>query len=130
VSYEFNAEENRVIRRTGRRTRLWGIMTLGGGILGLLVVLAALSGGTFDPVVWVVLILIGLIPILIGRNFIQAGNSLSSVVTTEGNDIDHLMASMSGLARAFTMLSAATALWVALALIGVALTMGTPAVAG
>jgi len=105
-------------------------MTLGGGILGLLVVLAALSTGTFDPVVWVVLVLIGLIPILIGRNFIKAGNSLSSVVTTEGSDIDHLMASMSGLARAFTMLSAATALWVALALVGAALTMGTPALAG
>lgn len=130
MSYEFNAEENRVIRRTGKRTRLWGMMTLGGGILGIVGVLGALRGGSFDPVVWVVFILLGVIPIFVGRTFMQAGNSLSAVVKTEGNDIDHLMASMSGLARAFTMLSAATAFWVALVLMGVALTMASASMAG
>lgn len=125
MSYEFNAAENRVIRATGRRTKLWGTMTLGGGLLAILVILAALSGGSFGPAIWVVALLLALIPIFVGRNFIQAGNSLSAVVTTEGNDIDHLMASMSGLARAFTMLSAATALWVALVLMGVALALSS-----
>jgi beta-lactamase regulating signal transducer with metallopeptidase domain len=130
MAYEFNAGENAVIRRTGKRTKLWGIMTLGSGFLGLLAVLAALSTGSFSPVAAGVYVLLALIPIMIGRNFIQAGNSLAAVVTTEGSDIDHLMASMAGLAKAFTILSAATALWAALVLMGIALTVAAPELGG
>ena len=131
MSYEFNAAENEIIRKTGKRTKVWGMLTLGGGILtAFLGLSAALTGGSFGVGAGVVYLLLALIPIVIGRNFVQAGNALSSVVTTEGNDIDHLMASMSGLGKAFIIQTAAAAVWAALVLIGIALAITVPSLAG
>ena len=97
MSYEFNAAENEIIHKTGKRTRLWGMLTLGGGVLtALLGVSAALTGGSFGVVAGIFYILLASIPIVSGRSFVQAGNSLSSVVTTEGNDLDHLLGFASG----------------------------------
>ena len=131
MSYEFNAAENEIIHKTGKRTRLWGMLTLGGGILtALLGVSAALTGGSFGVVAGIFYVLLASIPIVSGRSFVQAGNSLSSVVTTEGDDLDHLMASMTGLGNAFIIQSAAAAVWAALVLIGIALAIAAPSFAG
>ena len=131
MSYEFNAAENEITRKTGRRTKVWGMLTLGAGILtGLLGVSAALTGGSFGLVAGVVYVLLALIPFVVGRNFVQAGDALTAVVITEGNDIDHLMASMSGLGKAFIIQTAAAALWAALVLAGMALAIAAPSFAG
>jgi hypothetical protein len=127
MSYEFQARENTVIRRTGKRTKLWGTMTLGAGaLIAFIGVGAALTGGEFGVAAGVVYLLLALIPIFIGRNFRRAGNALIAVVNTEGNDIDHLMNSMDGLGRAFLIQAAAAALWAMLMLAGIALAIAVP----
>lgn len=127
MSYEFQAAENAVIRKTGKRTKLWGMMTLGAGALVATIgVLAALTGGSFGLAAGIVYVLLALIPIVIGSNFVRAGKALISVVTTEGNDIDHLMTAMDGLGRAFIVQAAAAALWAALMLVGIAMAISVP----
>ena len=101
--YEFSEEENEIIRATGKHVKIWGIFTLVGGALWALAgVGVAISGsGAVTLISGLVYLLLALIPIFIGLNFRQAGTALGFVVTTEGNDISHLMVAVSSLGKAF-----------------------------
>jgi hypothetical protein len=131
MSYEFSAAENEIISKTGWRTKVWGMLTLAGGILtALMGVGAAMTGEAFGLIAGVFYVLLALIPIVIGRSFMAAGNALGSVVTTQGNDIDHLMASMEGLGKAFIIQIVATAIWAGLIVLGIVAAIAVPTFAG
>ena len=101
--YEFTDEENRIIRATGRRVKVWGIFTLLGGVLWALggIGVAMSGAGSVTLIAGLLYGLLALIPIFIGLNFSQAGTAFGFVVTTEGNDISHLMVAVSSLGKAF-----------------------------
>ena len=101
--YEFTDEENKIIRATGRRVKVWGMFTLLAGALWAVggVGVAMSGAGSFTLLVGLLYGLLALIPIFIGLNFRQAGTAFGFVVTTEGNDISHLMVAVSSLGKAF-----------------------------
>lgn len=101
--YEFTEEENKIIRATGRRVKVWGLFTLfAGGLWALGGIGVAMSGaGSVTLVAGLLYGVLALIPIFIGLNFSQAGTAFGFVVTTEGNDISHLMVAVSSLGKAF-----------------------------
>lgn len=126
--YEFNAEENAIINATGLRAKTWGVLTLVAAVLlGTAGILAAVSTEGFGAVAGVIYALLALIPIFIGLNFVRAGNALGAVVTTRGNDIDHLMGSLQNLSNAFLIQIVATVLWFVAFLVGIAAAVALPA---
>ncbi|MDA0330019.1 MAG: hypothetical protein O2958_13565 [Gemmatimonadetes bacterium] len=127
MSYEFSATENEIIRKAGSRTKIWGILTLAGGILTALMGLAAaMSGETFGIVAGVIYALLALIPIIIGRSFMEAGNALGAAVTTAGSDIDHLMTALTGLSKAFIIQIVAAAVWGGILILGIVAAIALP----
>ncbi len=128
MAYEFTADQNEVIRKTGSRTKIWGILTLAvGGLTALMGLVAALSGEAVGLIGGVIYGLLALIPIFVGLNFMKAGNALGAVVTTEGNDIDHLMESMEGLGKAFLIQLVAAVVWGGLVILGIIVALAVPA---
>ncbi len=101
--YEFTDEENEIIRATGSRVKIWGIFTLLAGILWAFggIGVAISGSGAVTVISGLLYGLLALIPIFIGLNFRQAGTAFGFVVTTEGNDISHLMVAVSSLGKAF-----------------------------
>lgn len=108
-TYEFGPADDAIIRKAGSRARIWGIISLVGGVLTLGggVVLIALAAGlpapfnTIGPGIGA-----GLLPLaianLVGAFFyFQSGQSLEAVVNTQGNDIEHMMQGLNKLAKAF-----------------------------
>lgn len=129
--YEFTTAQNQVIRATGSRTRIWGILSLiGGGLTALIGLGALFTGEAFGVVAGIVYGLLSLIPIFVGLNFLKAGRALGTVVTTEGDDIDHLMSAMVSLSRAFLIQIVATAVWGGLVLVGIIAAIAIPTLAG
>lgn len=92
--YEFTPAENAVIEGTARWTGVWGWLAILGGALMGLVGLIALPAGVINLV-------IGAVYIWIGLYFKRAADSFSSVTTTSGNDITHLMAALRSVSTAF-----------------------------
>jgi hypothetical protein len=114
-AYEFDSFQNQQIEATASRTRMWGIVSLIGGILGLLgtvvFVIAMVAanvvaelgerGAVVAAMVLGFLAPIALVYTVVGKLYIDSGNSLRAVVTTEGNDVQHLMQALDKLANAF-----------------------------
>ena len=116
--YEFGGYENMVIDKCGRKAHLWGIISL---IVGVLLVL--LLGGAliaFETSVdaadlppdmplsknLIRGLLIGLLPIAVGnlvmgKLYMDSGNALKQVVTTQGNDVELLMRGLDRMGKAF-----------------------------
>jgi hypothetical protein len=113
-SYEFSAEQNQVIGRTGGRVRLWGILSLFAAVLMLL---GGLLSATIAPVVALIYLAAALIPLFVGLAFMRAGKALKAVTTTEGHDVALLMDAMDNLARAFGIQLVASLAWFALIVI-------------
>ncbi len=95
--YEFNASENEVVARTARYARGWGIVSIVIGAFGILGSLQALGGNAaalaqLPP---------GVANVVIGGFFISTARSLRSVVTTQGDDIAHLIEALRKLGLAF-----------------------------
>ncbi len=95
-NYEFNDYENQIIGTTAGRARTWGIISIVVGALNTLI------GFLFflSPSLLVNLVS-GIISIIIGVVFLGVGGSLASVVSTQGNDIEHMMRAMQKLSSAF-----------------------------
>jgi type II secretory pathway pseudopilin PulG len=111
--YEFTPDQNRVIRSTGVRVLIWGVASLiGGGLTALAAVAVFVAGEAAGVVVGIVWGVLALIPIFIGLNFVRAGRALGAVVGTAGSDIDHLMGAIKNLGAAFLIQIVATASWV------------------
>ena len=126
--YEFTAAQNDIIRSAGSRTKIWGILTLCVGVLMALGgLLAMFSGEAFGVVAGLIYGLLALITIFIGLNFVRAGNALGEVVTTEGNDISHLMDSLHNLGRAFLIQIVAAVVWLVILMLGILAAIAVPA---
>ena len=111
--YEFTTSENQVIRSTGSRVWTWGVFSLIAGALtvlgGAALFLTGEVGGVIGGIIY---LLLALIPIFIGLNFVRAGRALGAVVGTEGSDIDHLMSAIQNLGSAFRIQIVAAVSWV------------------
>jgi len=94
--YEFNDMENAIIAKTAGRAKVWGIISI---VIGALYLLSSLffflSPGLLANLAP------GIGGIVVGITFVGVGNSLSSIVQTQGNDIEHMMAAMQKLGTAF-----------------------------
>ena len=95
-TYEFNEYENSIIDKTASRAKLWGIISTTVGALQILA-----SCGMFASATFATYLPAGIVAIVVGVTFIGAGNSLKSVVTTQGNDLMHLMQAMQKMSSAF-----------------------------
>lgn len=94
--YEFNETENATIGKTAGRARTWGIIAI---IIGAIEVL---SGFAFFVSPGLLLnFFTGIVQIVIGVTFLGVGGSLKSVVTTQGNDLEHMMQALNKISTAF-----------------------------
>lgn len=96
--YEFNETENGVLRTLSGRVKIWGIIAI---VIGALYTF----GGMFfflKPALLTYLVT-GIVQIVIGATFVGAGGALGRVVSTQGNDLSHLMNGAQKLSRAFTI---------------------------
>ena len=117
VAYEFTEQENVVIRRTGKRSRWWGALSVIWGFVMLATGAMAvvwLEQGPGAVAVGAIYAVSAIIPLLIGLNFLRAGRSFLGVVKTEGYDIPHLM-------RALERLGSALQIQIVMAVIGILL---------
>ena len=117
-NYEFNEYENSIIDKTASRAKLWGIISTTVGalqVVGSCGMVANPSLGTWLPT--------GIIAIVVGVTFIGAGNSLKAVVTTQGNDLMHLMQAMQKMSSAFIIEIICAIVGFALAVLGLLLVL-------
>lgn len=108
-NYEFNDFENSIIDKTASRAKLWGIIsTVIGGLqlIGSCGMVANASYATYLPS--------GIIALVVGITFIGVGNSLKSVVQTQGNDMMHMMQALQKLGSAFMIQIIATIIGIVL----------------
>ena len=99
MQYEFNADQNAVLDRLAKRLLWAGIIQIVFGTTQLFGNCSVQSGGgnfsisaTSGPF-YIVLIIVGAV-------LVSASRSFKRVVTTEGDDIKHLMAAFTSLSRA------------------------------
>ena len=117
-NYEFNDYENSIIEKTASRAKLWGIISTTIGaiqILGSCGMVASPTLATYLPA--------GIVAIVVGVTFIGAGNSLKAVVSTQGNDLMHLMQAMQKMSTAFIIEIICAIIGFVLAVIGIILVM-------
>lgn len=95
-TYEFNEYENSVIDKAAGRMKLWGIIST---VIGALQFLG--SCGMFVDAKYATNLPTGIVAIVVGITFMGAGNSLKSVVTTQGNDLMHMMQALQKMGSAF-----------------------------
>ncbi|CAN5592750.1 hypothetical protein BH09MYX1_BH09MYX1_29140 [soil metagenome] len=92
-NYEFNDRENAVIAKAAGRAKLWGIISI---VVGVLYTLSGffffLSPGLLTNFAS------GIKDIIVGIVFIGVAGSLTSVVQTQGNDVQHMMQALDKLA--------------------------------
>lgn len=90
--YEFSLSEDVIIGKVGKRSRAYGIVSLITGALmvaGGFIVAAAFPGTL--RALGIGFLVAGFVPLISGRFYLEAGAALSSVVTTQGEDIPHMM---------------------------------------
>ena len=95
-NYEFNEYENTIIDKAAGRMKLWGTIST---VIGALQLLG--SCGMFVDAKYATNLPAGIVAIVVGVTFMGAGNSLKSVVTTQGNDLMHLMQALQKMSTAF-----------------------------
>jgi hypothetical protein len=95
-TYEFNDFENSIIDKSAGRAKLWGIISC---VIGGLQILG--SCGMVSNPQYATYLPSGIIAIVVGITFIGVGNSLKSVVQTQGNDMMHMMQAVQKLGSAF-----------------------------
>lgn len=118
--YEFNAEQNAVIRD------LAGVMSVAGLVLMALAIVAILYAGAFiasanrDPTPMVFAAFCA--PMVIAGFWVRGASApLLKIVETEGSDIAHLMTALAELRRIFALLRTGFAVSLAIAVVGVVL---------
>jgi hypothetical protein len=108
--YEFDAIESNTIEKIGRRTRMWGIISLVLGIalvVGLVVFVALadeLKSTAIGPYVYVgvaSMVPLVIVHVAIAALYIGSGGALLRCVSTQGNDIEHLLAGLAKMGTAF-----------------------------
>ena len=112
-TYEFNDMENQIIDKTAGRAKLWGWIS---AVLGACQLLGG-TCGSLASATMAVYVPYGIVMLIVGITFIGVGNSLRSVVQTQGNDIAHMMQAMQKLGSAFFIQSIACIVMLVLAII-------------
>ncbi len=117
-NYEFNDYENSIIEKTANRAKLWGTIST---IIGALQIVG--SCGMFASPTLATYLPAGIVAVVVGITFVGAGNSLKAVVTTQGNDLMHLMQAMQKMSTAFIIEIICSIVGFVLAVIGILLVM-------
>jgi hypothetical protein len=115
--YEFNDMENSIIDKAAGRAKMWGWIAC---ILGGLQFFGYSCGGFASPALWMS-VPMAVVLFVVGIVFIGVGNSLKSVVQTQGNDIMHMMQAIQKMGSAFLIQSIAWIIMAALTAIIVVL---------
>ena len=119
--YEFNTKQNDIIERLAR-AMLWIAAPL--QLVGVLYLLGAILAAVrtwHEPgaVTGALLALLAAIFFLaLGRWTRNAATAFERVVTTTGNDVDHVMEGLDNLRKMYSLLSTLVKIYVALLLIG------------
>jgi hypothetical protein len=95
-NYEFNDAENAIIDKVASRAKLWGIIATTVGALQCV-------SSCFTPLKGDLLLNLptGIVGVVVGITFMGVGNSLKLVVTTQGNDLMHMMQALDKMSGAF-----------------------------
>jgi hypothetical protein len=101
--YEFNARENAIIGDTAGWIQKFAWIAILGGVLSAI-------GGVFSLPSGLASIAVGVFYLVIGMWFKGAAQSLASVVSTEGNDVSHLLSALKELGKAYKVMVALTVL--------------------
>ena len=132
-AYEFTEREDVVIRRTGKRSRLWGFMAIIWGFVMLATGAMAvvwLEAGPGAVAVGAIYAISAIIPLLIGLNFLRAGRSFIGVAETTGHDIPHLMRALENLGSALQIQIIMAVLGILLFALGIVAAFAFPLLAG
>lgn len=122
--YEFNESQNRILQRLAQEMR-W--VALGFSLLGLLYLVqtvAMIPSALKFSSLWLPALMLGIVTtflVCIGTWTSKASASLKNVVSSQGNDIQHLMQAMDNLRKKYSVLGFVIKLYlvfVILALIG------------
>ena len=117
AQYEFNAHQNSIIRAMAVKMKYVGfIYVFAGGLMALVSVVAMFMKPWFG----LFYLCIFTPQFLIGIWNIRAANSFGFVVTTEGNDIQHLMNAMVSLRKLYTLNFWVMSLALTLVVVGIA----------
>lgn len=114
--YEFNDFENEVIERTANRARAWGVLAMALG--GLNVIAGCLA---FLHPILLANLCSGVVSMVVGATFVRAGRSLSNVVTTQGDDLRHMMEALDKVGTALMVQMVTTVIGFLLAALAIAL---------
>ena len=116
--YEFNDKENDVIARAANRTRAWGVLSM---LLGGMNVIA--GGIAFLYPILLANLVSGVVSMVVGASFVRAARSLSSVVTTQGDDVRHMMEALDRVSTALVVQMVSTLIGFCLAALAVAMVL-------
>jgi hypothetical protein len=117
-TYEFNAYESSIIDKTASRAKLWGIISTTIGVLQIFGSCGMVANPTFATYLPT-----GIVAVVVGITFMGAGSSLKAVVTTQGNDLMHMMQAMQKMSSAFIIEIICAIVGFALAVIAAILVM-------
>lgn len=109
TGYEFNPQEEVTIERVGKNARRWGVASMVGGGLSLLLggAVVALAFTVHEALFHTVgilggaLVLIGIPPLATGWSYYAAGRALRAVHTSRGDDVSHVLRALRGLTTGF-----------------------------
>lgn len=122
-SYEFNNNQNQLIRELSEKMRFVSYFLIGLGVLVTILglVLIANGGGLGN-------IIQGIVQIFIGFWTNKAASAFKQIVDTQGNDMENLMSALSELRKLYTLqywLYIVALIFVALGIVlGIAFTVG------
>ncbi len=110
---------------------MWGrVSVIGGALVAVVGLLELISGEGGDRIIGLIVYgSLAVVPILIGLHFLKSGKALEAVVTTEGDDIYHLLDSIESLGTALLFQLEAVVLWVLLMALGLVTTTAIPSFA-
>ena len=126
-TYEFGARENAVIAGAARWILIFAWFAILAGVLAAVVGILTMPAGTVN-------LAVGALFVVLGVWFRGTAHSFSTVVSTEGNDIAHLMDALENLGSAFlamvVFMAVALALVAVLSVIVAGAALGIPGAGG
>ncbi len=96
-SHEFGPHENQIIGTAGKWIGYWSWIAIVSGALMII-------GGILDPEDLIAGLIMGGVYIGVGVYFRGAASAMSDVVSTAGNDVQHLMTALDKLSSAFKVM--------------------------
>lgn len=114
-TYEFGPVEDEVLEGVAAASSMWGIICFVVGAIGIFGAILVMLAGA--PLAALILVPVIVVYLAVGQLYRTAGDAFKWVVSTEGDDIEHLMRALDRTARAFRIEFVLTALALALTLV-------------